>query len=219
MGRAHAQTPTGFAAVFGSLRGSVLAQSQRDAIEREGVRQLEDAALIQFLEECDRRGSDIGLMARRFSEAWSAQAGPSLAVMLQEDLLREMRQLASSHVDLESSSLGAIVTIAGLGEYEHTPGLTAPAVQALAAYFATDAHPLFIEDDAIYVVYELFGAARETDYYQCLRPLAESLAALVERPSEGNQCKHLRQLRTSDGECNGECNGKNTVSGFGRIDA
>jgi hypothetical protein len=207
MGRAR-QTQTAtvvaadvFASVLGTRRGSQAAQAQRDTDERAQ----QDVALDQFMEQVVVRKSGgsvpyLGANTEMLVRAYWAQRPPAEVVAELEATLAVLDRSGQRLMFLEGLAL-----LVDLGDPVSCPGLTAPALQMLSAYFggigneSTQAR----DCEAEWVIRQVFVGVRAAARAQQLRdfkllprdldrkrseadyrrwqPLAESLATMIVR--------------------------------------
>jgi hypothetical protein len=194
MGRARSQTHavSGFEAVLGTRRGSVVAQAQRDTDEDEQRK----AALLGFPEK-------VGDILRRERSGMSGQEIARSLVFDYEDHLSEKwsrRRILKNWRELDESipnnydTLPGLVVITDLGDPVGSPGLTEPAMQALCDYFvftkAIDfgAHTRPVSfagtraekrDRATFVINKLFLDRRPLEYYLRFARLCEVLGPVI----------------------------------------
>jgi hypothetical protein len=187
MGRARAQThkldveADAFAVVFGSGRGSVLAQGQRDLAEAEARTQkaLDDFALLVTMRR--RSAASMGLLLR---QAWQDGESENVRTQLTKELLEEMEERdRDTEPQTRSAPFTALVTAVAVGDPEYAPGVISPAVTAVNTYLRSDVgRDLYREADARFVVEEIVGCEHEVDYYESVQPLIETIASLIKRP-------------------------------------
>jgi hypothetical protein len=182
MGRARAQEQArdGFAAVFGTRRGSVAAQAQRDDAEREHRNTLLD-------EWCERIAPSSKcpvLLAAAYKDGAHVEGADGYAQLIEELL-----------VCVEAEYAHDLAVIASAGDIAQCAGLTQPAITALAAYFtqAAVSDELNFKDMANVDVVRVFdvcfpvsGSTHRNTYYRRLQPLCEAIGAFIAAQPSAN---------------------------------
>jgi hypothetical protein len=176
MGRARSQTQAtvdGFAAVFGTRRGSEAAQKQRDVDEADA---LQNFALRDFVAE-------VGSRIRGDIPATHALVASYRARLSEEEAMKALAKTRMDRRWMRGWPLEELAFIVELGDPAACPGLTTPAVAVLVSYLAAFRPNAEGSGDLYsgvgFIVSSLFASAHGEKYYRRLALLCEACAPMI----------------------------------------